>query len=92
MLARDLNQCCKKSIPCDPHPIVKEYYCNPNEKDCILSICGECKSHGLEQNNFNKRNDETNQNNGDISSSSDGNEDDDAVCRYYRGKRGHMDI
>ena len=92
MLAQDLNQACKKSIPCDPHAIVKEYYWNPNEKDCMLSICEECKSLGLEQNNFNKRNDETDENDGDISSSSDGNEDDDAVCRYYRGKRGHMDI
>ena len=47
--------------------MAEEHSCNSNEKDCMLSICEECKSHGLEQNNFNKRNDETYENDGDIS-------------------------
>ena len=45
LFTRGLNQACKKSITCDPHAIVEEYYCNSNEKDCMLSICEECKSH-----------------------------------------------
>ena len=53
----------------------------------MLSICEECKSHGLEQNNFNKRN-ETDENDGDSSSSSDSGGDDDAVCKYYQWKKG----
>ena len=35
--------------------IVEEYSCNSNKKDCMLSIYEECKSHGLEQNDFNKK-------------------------------------
>ena len=88
LLTRGLNQACKKSITCDPHAIVEEYYCNSNEKDCLLSICEECKSHGLQHNNFSKRNDETDENDGDLSSSSDSDGDDEAVCKYYQWKRG----
>ena len=55
LLAWGLNQACKKSIPCVPHAIVEEYSCNSNKKDCMLSIYEECKSHGLEQNDFNKK-------------------------------------
>ena len=54
-----LNQACKKSIRCDPHAVVEEYSRNLNAKDCMLSFCEECKSHGLEQKNFIKRNDKT---------------------------------
>ena len=50
LLVRSLNQACKELKPCDPHAIVKEYSCNSKKKDCMLSICEECKSHGLEQN------------------------------------------
>ena len=88
LLARDLNQAPKKSIPYDPHAIVEKYTCNSNKKDCMLSIFEECKSHGLEQNDFNKRNDETDENDGDSSSSSDRDGDDDAVCKYYQWKKG----
>ena len=47
----------------------------------MLSICEECKSHGLEQNDFNKRKDDINENDGDISSSPDSDGDDDAVYK-----------
>ena len=50
LLVRSLNQACKELKPCDPHAIVKQYSCNSKKKDCMLSICEECKSHGLEQN------------------------------------------
>ena len=46
LLARGLNQASNKSITCDPHAIVEDYSRNSNEKDCMLSICKECKSHG----------------------------------------------
>ena len=49
-----------------------------------LSICEECKNHGLEQNDYNKRNDETDENDGDSSSSSDS----DGECKYYQWKKG----
>ena len=91
LFARGLNQASKKSIPCDSHAIVKEYSCNscnPNEKHCMLSICETCKSHGLEQNDFNKRNYETDENDRDSSSSSESNRDDNAVCKYYQWKKG----
>ena len=54
----------------------------------MLSICEERKSHELEQNNFNKRNDETDENDGDSSSSSDSGGDDDTVCKYYQWEKG----
>ena len=50
LLVRSLNQACKELKPCDPHAIVKEYSCNSKKKDCMLSICEGCKSHGFEQN------------------------------------------
>ena len=96
LFAWSLNQACKKSIPCDPHVIVEEYSCNSNKKDCMLSICEECKSHGLEKNDFSKRNYETDENDGDSSSSSDSDGNDDTVCKYLQWKKkgggGQMDI
>ena len=80
LLARGLNQTCKKLIPCDPQAIVEEYSCNLNKKDCMMSICEECKSHGLEQNDFKKKND-ISENDGDISCSPDSDGDDGAVCK-----------
>ena len=74
LLPGGLTQARKKSIPCNFYAFVKEYSCNSNEKNCMLSICEECKSHGLEQNN--KRNDETVENDGDRSSNSDSDGDD----------------
>ena len=41
-----------------------------------------------EQNDFNKKEDETNENDGDSSSSSDSDNDDDPVCKYYLWKKG----
>ena len=87
LLARGLNQACKKSIPCDLPAIVEEYSCNSNKKDSMLSICEECKSHRLEQNDYNKRNDKTEENDGDSSSSPDISGDDVAVCKYYQCKK-----
>ena len=58
----------------------------------MLSICEEYKSHGLKQNNFNKRNDKTDENDAESSSSSDSDGYDDAVCKYYLCKKGHMSI
>ena len=74
LLPGGLTQARKKSIPCNFYAFVEEYSCNSNEKNCMLSICEECKSHGLEQNN--KRNDETVENDGDRSSNSDSDGDD----------------
>ena len=87
LLAWGLNEACKKSIPYDPYAIVEEYSCNSNKKDCMMSIYEECKSHGLEQDDFNKKNYETDENDGDSSSSSDSDGDDDAVCKYYQWKK-----
>ena len=53
----------------------------------MLSIYEECQSHGLEPNGFNKRNDETDENDGDSSSSSDSDGDDDTVCKYCQWKK-----
>ena len=88
LLARGLNKACKKSIPCNPSAIVEEYSCNSNKKDCMLSICEECKGHGLEQNDFLKKNYKSDENDGYSSSSSNSDGDDDAVCTYYQRKEG----
>ena len=41
---------------------------------------------------FNKRNDETDENDGDSSSSYDSEGDDNEVCKYYQWKKGQLDI
>ena len=53
----------------------------------MLSIYEECKNHGLDQNDFNKSNDEIDENDGDSSSSSDSDGNYDAVCKYYQWKK-----
>ena len=87
MLGWGLNQACKKSILCDPHAVLEGYSCNSNETDCMLRICEGCKIHGLEKNDFNERNDETAENDGDSLSSSDSDGDDDAVHKHYQWKK-----
>ena len=58
----------------------------------MLSICEECKSHGLEQNNFNKRNDETYENDGDISNTLIAMEMIMQYANIISGKREQMSI
>ena len=48
LLGKGLNQACNvKKIPSDLHAIVEEYSCCSDSKDCMMSSCNDCKSHGL---------------------------------------------
>ena len=53
LLGKGLNQACNvKKIPSDPHAIVEEYSCCSDSKDCMMSSCNDCKSHGLTAEDF----------------------------------------
>ena len=80
LLAKGLNQACKLSIPVDPHSIVEEYSCSSDSKTCMMSLCEDCKPHGLVYEDFDIENLTD-------SNESDGELDDGVSCTYFQWKK-----
>ena len=53
MLGKGLDNGSKRvQIPTDPRGIVERYSCDDETKDCMLSNCDACQSHGLSETDF----------------------------------------
>ena len=41
------NACKSKDVPFDEHSIIEKYSCDLELRECMLSLCDECKHYGL---------------------------------------------
>ena len=73
----------------DPHSMV--YSGNSDSKDCMMSLCSECKHHSLNVDDFDEdddHEDESDEQENEQSESSDTDSEDGDTVKYYQWKRG----